>query len=90
MRSYVVYPCGMTEPTNWPFEQPRNLAVLTVRQVLDGSQPVLYVSHDADDGGWQCLTGFAVEEGDAKMVSLGSMVLRDPSLAQLADLPKGT
>jgi hypothetical protein len=79
----------MTVPANWPFAQPPNLAILTVRQVLDGSQPVLYVSHNADNGGWQFLTGFAVEESDAKVVSLGSMVLGDPSLAQLADLPKG-
>lgn len=79
----------MTEPTNWPFAAPRDLAVITVRQVLDGSQPVLYVYHDADDGGWQFLTGLTVETSDAKVVSLGSMVLRDPSLAQIADLPEG-
>ena len=39
----------------WPFESPRNLAVITLDRIMDGRNPILYVSHDEDDGGWQFL-----------------------------------
>ena len=73
----------------WAFGPPPNLAVITVRQVVEGSLPILYVSHDADDGGWQFLTGLALEAGDVKVVSLAYIVKLDPSIAILAALPKG-
>jgi hypothetical protein len=38
----------------WPFDDPENVATLTVRQVTHGGQPILLVAHDADDGMWQC------------------------------------
>lgn len=75
--------------TRWPFADPPNLAVFTVKQILHGGKPVLYVTHDADDGGWQFLTGGAFDMTDALLVSLKSMIEHDLSLAQLADLPIG-
>lgn len=42
---------------DWPFDQPPNCAVITQRQIVDGSQPILRVSHDEEDDGWQFLTG---------------------------------
>lgn len=76
-------------PKEWPFEDPPNTAVLTVWAILDGSLPILRVRHDADDGGWQFLTGGPVSEKDAAIVALGEMVERDDSLRELADLPEG-
>ena len=73
----------------WPFIDPPDLAVITVAQVLRGALPILYVAHDEDDGGWQFLTGEAVEVSDAMVVGLGEIVEHDPSLAELADLPTG-
>lgn len=73
----------------WPFSSPENEAVVTVSQILDGSLPILLVSHDASDGGWQFLTGLDVQMSDAKLVSLKSMTEHDPSLLELADLPEG-
>ena len=73
----------------WPFEDPPNVAVLTVWAVLDGSAPILRVCHDADDGAWQFLHGGPVSEKDAALVGLGRMLERDPSLRELADLPEG-
>jgi hypothetical protein len=73
----------------WPFTDPPDLAVLTVAQVLRGGAPILYVTHDADDSGWQFLTGKNVAITDAIVVSLGGMIRHDPSLATLADLPIG-
>ena len=72
----------------WPFEDPPNTASITTRQVLDGS-PILHVTHDADDGGWQFLCGTTEDPADARVVGLGRMFARDPSLGELADLPEG-
>jgi len=73
----------------WPFADPRNLASISVSQIIRDGEPVLLVSHDADDGGWQFLTGGAFTVADAMLVSLESMVRRDPTLTELADLPLG-
>lgn len=60
------------------------------RHVLDDHADVLYVTHDSDDGTWQFLCGaehHAPE--DAKMVSLGQVVVLDPTLNALHDMPLG-
>lgn len=72
-----------------PFADPPNAATITVRQILEGGEPILYVSHDADDGAWQFLTGVDVSSEDAMVVSLQNMVEHDPTLAELADLELG-
>ena len=72
----------------WPFEDPPNTAAITTRQVLEGA-PILLVTHDADDGGWQFLCGTSDDPADGRVVGLGRMLTRDPSLGELADLPEG-
>jgi hypothetical protein len=74
---------------SWPFEDPENVAVITVRQIVDLGQSILYVTHDAEDGCWQFLTGGQVTEEDAMVVSLKNMCKLDPTLYQLANLPMG-
>ena len=73
----------------WPFDQPRNCACLTMRQVLKRSEPILLVTHDADDHGWQFIgrTDACAEGG--RVVSLEHMVTLDPSVREVADLPPG-
>jgi hypothetical protein len=62
----------------------------TTRQVIEGAEPILHVTHDFDDHGWQFLGGDAREE-DAKIIALHEAVELDPSVLQLADLlPVGT
>lgn len=74
----------------WPFADPKNVAVFTTIQVLRFRQPILYVSHDDEDGAWQFHTGAQqVSPGDALIVALSKMVEHDPSICQLADLPCG-
>ena len=75
----------------WPFADPENVVTLTVRQIVDGLQPILWVSHDDDDddGMWQFLTGDPVSMADAMLVTLRSIYQRDPSIAELVDLPCG-
>ena len=75
---------------NWPFDDPPNLAVITTKAIAARQQPVLLVTHDDDDGTWQ----FLPLEGelrvlDAAVVGLRSMIERDGTLAQLANLPRG-
>jgi hypothetical protein len=60
-----------------------------VRQVVQGGEPILLIAQDADDGGWQFLTGGAFAVTDGMVVSLESVVRLDSSLAELADLPIG-
>ena len=38
---------------SWPFDQPRNCAVFVTREVMDREEPILLVTHDTDDHGWQ-------------------------------------
>ena len=40
----------------WPWDQPPNAGAITCRAVLAGA-PILHVSHDGDDHGWQFLDG---------------------------------
>jgi hypothetical protein len=65
------------------------MAVISVVQVFLQGMPVLYVTHDEDDGGWQFLTSEIVSVSQAFVVALREMIEHDPSLAALADLPLG-
>lgn len=72
----------------WLCEDPPNVAVITTNQVLQGN-PILYLSHDEEDGCWQFHTGEIVKENDAKIVSLQRIVKLDSSVEYLANLPLG-
>jgi hypothetical protein len=73
----------------WRFDEPPNAATITVRQIVEGGAPILLVARDAEDGGWQFLTGGAFDVADGMVVSLRSIVERDPTIAELADLEPG-
>jgi hypothetical protein len=74
---------------NWPFDQPRNCSTLTMRQILDGSEPILLVSHDADDHGWQFIGISDASVADGRLVCLEEIVRLDPTVLEVADLPPG-
>lgn len=74
---------------HWPFDQPPNCAVVTVNAIISGELPILFVSHDEDDHGWQFLSGDLVIKEDASVVALREIVELDPSILELADLPAG-
>ncbi len=74
--------------TDWPFEDPPNVAVLTTQLILDGSDWIQSVYHDFEDGMWQ----FHPADGElssARVVSLALIIKMDPSIYVLADLPIG-
>jgi hypothetical protein len=68
----------------WPFDQPPNCAVISIRQIVFESAPILHVTHDSDDHGWQFLS---LE--DACVDSLSGILRLDPSVREIADLPPG-
>jgi hypothetical protein len=75
---------------NWPFRDPANVAVFSSTDIVEKHKWIYYVSHD-DDCAWQfhSIDGPPSSETDARVVSLGSIVELDPSVADLADLPLG-
>lgn len=74
---------------DWPFDQPPNCATITLKSIIFGGAPILHVSHDADDHGWQFLDGGNVEISNAAVVALAEIVELDPSVFAIADLPIG-
>jgi hypothetical protein len=75
---------------DWPFADPKNVAVFTTTQILRSGQPILHVSHDDDDGAWQFHTGAAqVKTSDLMIVALKEVVEYDHSICELSDLPCG-
>ena len=64
-------------------------ATITCCHILENGEPILYVSHDEDDGMWQFLCGKAHETDEAKLVSLKSVFDLDNSVGILKDMPCG-
>jgi hypothetical protein len=73
----------------WPFDQPPNCAVVTLRSIVFAGEPILLVCHDRDDHGWQFLDGRPVDSANAALVSLKTIVNVDPTVVEVADLPPG-
>ncbi|WP_243186734.1 hypothetical protein [Clostridium intestinale] len=79
----------MKDDINWKFSDVENTAVFTTKEVVKEGMPILYVSHDEDDGAWQFHYGSDVNIEDSMIVSLKSIVSLDNTLNQLYDLPLG-
>ncbi|GLX67253.1 hypothetical protein [Paenibacillus glycanilyticus] len=73
----------------WAFEDPKSVAVMTMDKIMKRESPVLYVTHDEEDGMWQFLDGDDVIQEEARLISLKQMVDIDPGLIKLANLPFG-
>lgn len=79
----------MKENNKWKFRDVKNTVVFSTRQVVNEGVPILYVSHDEEDGAWQFTQGDYVSMEDAIIVSLAEIVSFDNTLNQLFDLPLG-
>lgn len=73
----------------WPFTDPKNVAVFSTQKIVTKESPILFVSHDSDDGAWQFQSGNEVAEDEPKVVSLARIIKIDPKIKELADLPLG-
>jgi hypothetical protein len=60
-----------------------------MRQILDGSEPILLVVHDEDDNCWQFIGTTDASVAESKAVSLEEIVRLDPTVLEVADLPPG-
>lgn len=74
---------------SFPFSDTPNTAVITCTHIVDDKEPILFVSHDEDDGMWQFLCGREHSDDDAKIVSLKYVFELDPTIGLLKDLPCG-
>ncbi len=75
--------------STWKFDQSQNCAVFTLRGIIQKGEPVLYVSHDESDHGWQFLDGRTPRIAEAMVVAFEEMISHDPTLNELHDLPVG-
>lgn len=74
---------------DWKFADPPHAKAFLSETVNNGSEVVTYVSHDSEDGAWQFL-GKSMSDGGGPVLScLHHPIDRDPTLAELADLPLG-
>jgi hypothetical protein len=76
-------------PADWPFSDPEDLAVFTLKRIVQGESPILRVTHDEEDGGWQFLDDGEVAVEGASIVSLRQMTCIDSGILELSDLPLG-
>ncbi len=72
-----------------PFCDLPETASITCCHVLDENKPILYVSHDEDDGLWQFLCGQRHEFDDARLVLLKSIFDMDNTVGELSEMPCG-
>ena len=73
---------------NWPFTCPVNSAAFCTTLVVHEHLPVLRIAHDAN-GDWQFLDATTDDPGAPVLLCMGCVLERDPSLAQVCDLPLG-
>lgn len=74
---------------NWKFPDPPHTRVFLSDAVHKGTEPVTYVSHDAEDGAWQFLGDSMIDGGGPVISCFHHPIDHDPSLTELADLPLG-
>jgi hypothetical protein len=74
----------------WPFNDPENVAVLTLSDIIDCKTHVLLALHYEEDSMWLFLDKRdVIHSTDTVEVSLKDVFELDPSVGELADLPCG-
>lgn len=71
------------------FNENPNVAVLTTKDIIAKKTPILFVSHDEDDGMWQFMDTGESDFDKVVMVRLKEIVELDGSVNMLSDLPPG-
>jgi len=74
---------------DWKFSVPPHTKVFISTAIQEGTEWVTFVTHDLSDGAWQILGETGIENGGPKLACLHHVVEKDPTLAELADLPLG-
>ncbi len=74
---------------NFWFRDNSKTASITCVHILEENAPILYVSHDKEDGMWQFLCGKQHDISEARMISLREAYALDDTLPPCKKLPKG-
>lgn len=74
---------------DWPFDSPPNVACVTLQSNRGRCQARAHGDPRCARRGWQFLTGDAFDTAEAMLVSLRSLVERDPTLLELTDVQPG-
>lgn len=74
---------------DWPFDDPRDVAVFTLVSITDKTEQIVHVTHDEEDGSWQFLDSRGARMDDLMIVLLEYVTHLDPTVLELADLPLG-
>ncbi len=73
----------------FPFKDKPNTAAFTCTHIINKEKPILFVSHDDDDGSWQFLCGNDHTNEEIRIVSLGTIYEIDKSVKKIANLDYG-
>ena len=74
---------------NFPFKDKPDTAVITCVHILEENKPILYASHDADNGCWQFLCGKEHNIEESRIVSLKEIYKIDNSIKKISNLDCG-
>ena len=75
---------------DFKFKEPANTACFVCDHVAYKTRPILYTTHEAEDGAWQFLCGFKDHsEANIKIISLKQVTEIDPSINDLHAMPLG-
>lgn len=71
------------------FKDAPDTACIVCQHVMDGKNPITFISHDEEDGMWQFLCSEDHNLEDIRLISLAEACKLDESINQVADLPCG-
>ena len=74
---------------SFPFYDAPNTATIICCHVMNEESPILFASHDEDDGTWQFLCGEPHDDDEARVVALDDVFEIDNSVGELKDMPCG-
>lgn len=74
---------------DWKFPDKPHTKAFISKAIKEDKEWITYVTHDLSDGAWQIVGETGIENGGPELACLHHMVEKDPTLAELADLPAG-
>lgn len=73
----------------WAFPDKPHTKVFVSSTIRENKEWITFVAHDLSDGAWQMVGDTGAESGGPELACLHHMIERDPTLLEIADLPKG-
>ncbi len=73
----------------WVFPDKPHTKVFVSSAIREIKEWITLVTHDLSDGAWQMVGDTGTESGGPELACLHHMIEKDPTLLEIADLPKG-